>query len=150
MYAFINGIQADISDFIEDLLRRYLLPEMEKRDKENKGILPRVPPKLKEMVERDNDDSDPAVFERIIKAVRDHSIEIKITSLLEYYDRVDAESSSFLSMGSSFDEDELKYWLRRLLDKTGWETKHPLLRALMRGVGIYYRVRLFNYFMKVG
>lgn len=115
---------------------------MEKRDKQNNNTVDRPEPRWKEIVERDNDEDDPTVFDRIIKAVHEHSIDTRISRLLGYYDSVDAKSSSFRSVDPSFDEHELKYWLTRLLDKTGWKAMHPLLRALMRGVGIYYRVRL--------
>lgn len=88
----------------------------------------------------DGKDDDPRVLDKIIKETRKHGVRMKVHNLLCYFDRIHSAPSSFLKNGFSFDETELSYWLSRLFDKTEWPARHPFLRALMRGVGIYYRV----------
>lgn len=55
----------------------------------------------------------------------------------EYEPDVDPRFS-FLKEGEQMDSDELDFWLYRIRSRTGWNSKHPLIRALKRGIGIHH------------
>jgi hypothetical protein len=87
-----------------------------------------------------NDKKDPneevkMSHKQLAKMWRYHAINAKLQQVREYSLNV-TEKCSFLAR-ELFSHEDVIFWMRRLFEKTGWSSRHPLVLALTRGIASY-------------